>query len=292
MEASLSGVNSVIRNLLFLLGECRGVMSKGRFCRYVVASASAKLWSALSLRNGRVSSPDRELFLRLKHADLWFASALGSGELWSYIEIYSRREYEADVIRFDSKDVILDVGANIGLFAIRYGNEFPKIPVHCFEPNPTVYRRLVRNLKANSIRNAGAVNSAITASDGSVPFYVGSSTVTGSICAREPTMPSFYADTQALDSYCYRHSIESIGLLKVDVEGAEVEVLKGAQSTLKITKLIMIECHSHGLESSVRAMLASHGFEAMVKRDFMYGARVLHFTRPDSNRQCPTAMPS
>jgi FkbM family methyltransferase len=203
--------------------------------------------------------------------------------------VYSRREYDADVIRFEPKDVILDVGANIGLFTIRYGREFPTVPIHCFEPNPTVYKRLVRNLEANRICNARAVNAAITARTGRVPFYVGSSTVTGSICAREPTVPSFYAETQALDWYCDKQSIKSIGLLKVDVEGAEVEVLKGAQSTLKITKQIMIECHSPALEGSVRSMLASHSFEATVKRDFLYGARVLHFKRPNKNRQCPMA---
>jgi hypothetical protein len=92
-----------------------------------------------------------------------------------------------------------------------------------------------------------------------------------------------------LDSYCDKQSIKSVGLLKVDVEGAEVEVLKGAQSTLRITRQIMIECHSRALEGSVRAMLASHNFEATVKRDFLYGARVLHFVRPNKKRQCPMA---
>src|ERR1700722_19208825 len=94
MEPSIFGVKAVVKNLTFLFGECRGMLSKGRFCRYVAASITAKLWKGLSCRNGLVSSLDRELFLRLKHAYLWFASGAGSGELWSYIEVYLRREYD------------------------------------------------------------------------------------------------------------------------------------------------------------------------------------------------------
>src|ERR1019366_2912068 len=129
MERSISGINLLLKNLLFLLGECRGVTSKARFCRYVGALTLAKLSSALRSRNGQTSFDDSELFLRLKHGDVWFESSLGSEELWSYVEAYSGREYDSEIIRFEPQDVILDVGANIGIFAIRYGKEFPTVPI-------------------------------------------------------------------------------------------------------------------------------------------------------------------
>ena len=175
MEASISGINLLLKNLLFLLGECRGVTSKGRFCRYVGALTLAKLSSALSSRNGQTSFSESELFLRLKHGDVWFESSLGSGELWPYIEAYSGREYDSGVVQFEPQDVILDAGANIGLFAIRYGKEFPTVPVYCFEPNPRVYKRLVRNLEANGLTNAVAINAAAGDCAGIRPFFVGRS---------------------------------------------------------------------------------------------------------------------
>ena len=88
MEASISGINRLLKNLLFLLGECRGVTSKARFCRYVGSLTFAKVFGALRSRNGQTSFPDRELFLRLTHGDVWFESSIGSEELWSYIEAY------------------------------------------------------------------------------------------------------------------------------------------------------------------------------------------------------------
>jgi FkbM family methyltransferase len=280
MEPSIAGINRLLKNLLFLLGECQGVRSKARFCRYAGALTLAKLSSALGSRNGQISVDDPELFLRLKHGDVWFESSPGSEELWSYIEAYSAREYDSDSIRFDAQDVILDLGANIGIFAIRYGKEFPTVPIHCFEPNPRVYKRLVRNLEANSLINAVAVNAAAAECTGVRPFFVGRNTVAGSLIEGGALSPAFNIEVIDLDTYCKAHSITSIGLLKIDVEGAEVAVLEGAQCALKSAKYVIIECHSPALESSVRTIMAGYNFEATVKRDFMYGARVLHFARP------------
>ncbi len=280
MEASISGINLLLKNLLFLLGECRGVTTKAQLCRYVGALTLAKLSSPLRSSNGQTSLDDPELFLRLKHGDVWFKSSLGSEELWSYVEAYSGREYDSEIIRFEPQDIILDVGANIGIFAIRYGKEFPTVPIHCFEPNPRVYKRLVRNLEANGLANAVAVNAAAAECAGMRPFFVGQNTVEGSLIDGGALPPAFYTEVIDLDTFCKAQSIATIGLLKIDVEGAEVAVLEGAQCALKNTKYVMIECHSPALESLVRAKLAEYDFEATVKRDFMYGARVLHFARP------------
>ena len=280
METSIAGINRLLKNLLFLLGECQGVRSKARFCRYAGALTLAKLSNALRSRNGQVSLDDPELFLRLKHGDVWFESSPGLGELWPYIEVYSGREYDSERIRFEPQDVILDLGANIGIFAIRYGKEFPTVPIHCFEPNPKVYKRLVRNLEANGLINAVAVNAAAAECAGMRPFFIGRSTVAGSLIEGGALPPAFYIEVIDLDTYCKAHSITSIGLLKIDVEGAEVAVLEGAQCALKSAKYVIIECHSPALESSVRTIMAGYNFEATVKRDFMYGARVLHFARP------------
>ncbi|MGD1026987.1 MAG: FkbM family methyltransferase [Candidatus Binatus soli] len=231
-------------------------------------------------RNGQISVDDPELFLRLKHGDVWFESSPGLGELWPYIEVYSGREYDSERIRFEPQDVILDLGANIGIFAIRYGKEFPTVPIHCFEPNPRVYKRLVRNLEANGLINAVAVNAAAAECAGMRPFFIGRSTVAGSLIEGGALPPAFYIEVIDLDTYCKAHSITSIGLLKIDVEGAEVAVLEGAQCALKSAKYVIVECHSPALESSVRTVMAGYNFEATVKREFMYGTCVLHFARP------------
>ncbi len=282
MEASIARINRMLKSLLFLLGECRGVRSKALFCRYAGALTLARLSSALSSRNGQSSLDDREFFLRLKHGDVWFESSAGLGELWPYIEIYSAREYDSEVIRFEPQDVILDVGANIGLFAIRYGKEFPTVPIHCFEPNPRVYKRLVRNLEANDLTNVVAINVAGGDSAGIRPFFVGRATVAGTMIPNRDgaAEPAFYTEVIDLDTFCRARSIASIGLLKIDVEGAEMGVLRGAQVALQITKALMIECHSDELAASVEAFLASRGFEVTFRKKIhLEGLSVVHFAK-------------
>jgi len=196
------------------------------FCRYAGTLAFAKLSSAFRSRNVPTSLTDPELFLRLKHGDVWFESSPGSGELWSYVENDSGDEYDSETMRFEPQDVILDVGANIGIFAIRYGKEFPTVPIHCFEPNPKVYKRLVRNFEANGLTNAVAINAAAAECAGIRPFFVGRSTVEGSFIEGGALPPAFHSEVIDLDTFCKAHSITSIGLLKIDVEGAEVAVLE------------------------------------------------------------------
>jgi len=212
---------------------------------------------------------------------VWFESSLGSGELWSYVETYSGREYDSESIRFEPQDVILDVGANIGLFAIRYGKEFPAVPIYCFEPNPGVYKRLLRNLEANGLTNVVATNAAAGDSAGIRPFFVGRVTVTGSIIQNEDraTEPAFYTEVIDLDAFCKARSIASIGLLKIDVEGAEMEVLRGAQHSLQVTKALMIECHSDELSASVERFLAARSFGVTFRNVHWEGLSLVHFAR-------------
>ena len=90
--------------------------------------------------------------------------------------------------------------------------------------------------------------------------------------------PAFNAEVIDLDAFCKARSITSIGLLKIDVEGAEVEVLRRSAGRASGTKTLMIECHAP-LATSVRHFLAST-ISKHVKRVPLEGASVLHFARP------------
>jgi len=294
MRPLKSKISLVLTNLFILLSHCRGIISKALFCRYVVATAWERFAigpvSSTALVNETRSS-GRESFLRFKHADLWFGSAPGTHELSPYIEIFITREYDDDYLTLGQEDTIIDIGANVGLFTIRYGKRFPGMRIFSFEPHPVVYQRLLKNLEVNDIANAVAVNAAITSSPGRASLFVGRATVAGSLIApARRLLPAFYVRAITLDAFCQAHSVASIGLLKIDVEGAEVAVLDSAQEVLKITKCIMVECHSLTLENSVRTILAEHGFVGLVKRDWAHGARVLHFTR--AGKHGPDATPA
>lgn len=284
MMASVTAeLGSKASNFWFLFRQCRDLSSKAAFCRFLVASLTAKLVGAIRSTDWHAHVPDKEIFLRLKMADLWFSAP--SGELGRYTEVFSGPDCNLHSQGPEQDEAILDVGANIGLFTIRYARMFPTARVYAFEPNPGAYDRLVRNLKANCITNAVAINAAVADSSGTRPFFVGRLTIMGSIIESGDgaTEPAFHTEVITLDAFCRAHSITSIGLIKVNVEGAEMEVLKGAQDTLELTRALMIECHSDELAKSVGAFLAARGLDVTFRNILREGLSVIHFARPDAN---------
>ncbi len=77
---------------------------------------------------------------------LWAPSPLEAAVL--YREIITERTYERHGIRVAPGDIVFDVGANIGLFAIHMARTVPGVHVHAFEPLPPLFETLSRNLEA------------------------------------------------------------------------------------------------------------------------------------------------
>jgi len=135
------------------------------------------------------------------------------------------------LIKFLKKgDIFIDVGANIGYFsAVGAGLVGKKGEVHCFEPVPHFFKRLVILPKINDDYKIflnyfalgeipGVYELEMTPSDSSlVPNYVHPKFSKG----------KFNGEVRRLDEYLFERNIENIALIKIDVEGYEFPVLKG-----------------------------------------------------------------
>jgi FkbM family methyltransferase len=86
-----------------------------------------------------------------------------------YREIVTERTYERHGITIRSGDVVFDVGANVGLFAIHLGRTTPGVRVHAFEPVPPLFEALARNLAEHGSR-ARAYNIGLADRDGDAIF--------------------------------------------------------------------------------------------------------------------------
>jgi FkbM family methyltransferase len=131
-------------------------------------------------------------------------------------------------------EIFIDVGAHIGKYSIKLGqNKFNKIIA--LEPNEYNFSLLKKNIVLNSLNNIVAVNKGVYSKKGIIPFYQyengdGIHSIIKTTGEREIT--NIEVDT--LDNITSEIGImEKIGLIKIDVEGAEPEVLKGSFSILE-----------------------------------------------------------
>ena len=68
-------------------------------------------------------------------------------------------------------------------------------------------------------------------------------------------------------------SIHKIDLLKIDCEGAELEVLKGAEESLKITRNIAMELHDKNEKEVIKSFLDQRGFKVIINKNILYAKK-------------------
>jgi FkbM family methyltransferase len=148
------------------------------------------------------------------------------------------------------RPVIFDVGAHIGETAHRYRKLFPEASIHCFEPFPASFERL--KAAVLGVRGVTAHALALSDSSGAAFLNVNRGVQTSSLLATDSTAASYWGggllDTQGrievatdtIDSFCATHLIERIDVLKLDVQGAELSVLRGASRMLQASAVDVV----------------------------------------------------
>lgn len=191
---------------------------------------------------------------------------LGS-EIYVLDEIYREHLYDR-VAAFVPKAActVVDVGANVGIFAVQQARRGAH--VYAFEPNPDCYRRLSKAVVENGLTgNISIFNYAVGLTTGIGTMQVPDNrTVLGSVVpvdAATSSHPTVIKIT-SLDQILPALGVEHVDLLKIDTEGAEVDVLRGAAQTLRTTERIVVEYHNHDLQQQVSTLFGSHGFRQVL----------------------------
>jgi amino acid adenylation domain-containing protein/non-ribosomal peptide synthase protein (TIGR01720 family)/FkbM family methyltransferase len=219
-----------------------------------------------------------------------------------YRDIFERQVYLGPGIVIQEGDCIFDVGANIGLFAL-FANQISKnLKLYCFEPNPTVFDLLKTNvsLYGNNaeLRNFGLSNSARSAT---FTFFPGFSMLSGfyadagidkevvrqymvnqaragvadmtelveqaeNVLEGRFESQTFTAQLKTLSSVAAEERIESIDLLKINVEKSELDVLEGTDDWAKI-KQIVVEVDVRENLNAILALLEQKGYSVTVEQD-------------------------
>ncbi len=155
--------------------------------------------------------------------------------------------YEPDVLDLiksnsNQDDIVVDVGANIGCFVIPVSKHLNKGgKIIAFEPSFFVCDILKENIKRNSIDNAELVNSAVSNTSGTISFFEAPDTIfgMGGLAGMGAISKEVKVPCVTLDDY-FSSENKNISILKIDVEGFEVLVLKGAEKLLINNRIKMI----------------------------------------------------
>jgi FkbM family methyltransferase len=157
--------------------------------------------------------------------------------------------------------VLFDVGANIGEWTFNALKINPFLEVHCFEPSFETYKRLIsRDFAANVICNNLGLSSikqdlllyAITENSRMSSVYKRSGLEDRYSLTKEGTE---IVSMETLDRYCNQRNIKEIGFLKLDIEGHELEALKGASGLLSRGAVKIIQFEYGGCNIDARVFL-------------------------------------
>lgn len=159
----------------------------------------------------------------------------GSGLMNFWLGTYEREKVDAFHRELSTGVVVYDVGANVGIYTVLACRTVgPKGRVFAFEPAVTNLFFLDRHLRLNRFSNCKVVSKAVSSRDGTVYFDSGKGPCLGKIAdegsLRVPavTIDSFVAEGNPLPQ-----------IMKVDVEGAEYDVLLGAKGCLAGSKPVL-----------------------------------------------------
>ena len=161
-------------------------------------------------------------------------------------------------------DVFFDIGANIGLFTLIAARQVgPTGHVYAFEPSQREAAFLQRNLNLNHLTNVTIVNCAVGEKPGTAQFGISTDGGTNSL-RRNPHPQQQIESWQSvqvttLDEFIAANNIQRVALMKIDVEGGEVNVLRGASRLLNSDHPPVILCEfcdltAAGFQSSGRKL--------------------------------------
>ncbi len=185
-----------------------------------------------------------KIFSLLDKAALVFHSLYENN---NYDPNYNGERWLLHRIRKLNPQIIFDVGANKGTYSQIILRECPNAQIYAFEPIPEVFTSLKNNIAGQS--NIKIFKEALSDKTGEIILFYdnkndGNTSAVRGVQDSVHSLKSYQeilCKTHRLDEFCSIHEISSIDLLKIDVEGYESNVLKGADNLIRSRKIKIIQ---------------------------------------------------
>jgi FkbM family methyltransferase len=212
--------------------------------------------------------------LRTTRGPLYFRDNFG--DITNVVNLFYRQVYSPPGKSLTGP--ILDIGANIGLAAAWFSSCVPGSAIYCFEP-------VAANAELISLNcpSAQVVRAAVGRQRGHIGLRLDPDQVMASRIPCRWRTDEHVFDLVALDEVAMVRALPQVGLMKIDVEGMELDVLEGGPETLAKTEQLVMETHGKAVHTDVIALLRRSGLDIQLdsftdQTGFVFASRLA----PDS----------
>jgi FkbM family methyltransferase len=224
-----------------------------RFIFYSIFNGSKKRFVARTIHfnNLKIYTPDTLSFI------------------WQYKEIFADENYKFQTNSLNP--VIYDCGANIGTSCLYFSKSYSKSKIKAFEADPNIAKILKGNLEKNNCADIEVIDKAV---------WINNDGIELSLEGADGASIYSKVNVTKVPSVRLKDLIEEenkIDMLKIDIEGAEYEVLKDCQNSLSNVENIFIEYHSFSNSNQNLSEILS----ILEKNNFRY------FIKPVNDREIP-----
>jgi FkbM family methyltransferase len=190
--------------------------------------------------------------------------------------IYEKK-YVAYLSSFPANNIrtIIDIGANIGNYTLSLRQAYPQAFIHAFEPNSYNNSRLQENIGINNFNNIKVNKLGLSNKTDTVKLFFDDKNMGASTLSESQNKQEEIIHLNTLDNYCDENTISNIDLIKIDIEGAELNCLKGAEKILLKTTRCVLQMeidYSHCNRSGYIA-------EELFKKPLEFGFKAYLLTR-------------
>ncbi len=185
----------------------------------------------------------------------------------TYVEVFKEKMYEFTPIH--TKPYIIDCGANMGLSVLYFALTYPGAEIIAFEPEAPIYNLLLRNIETYNLKNVQVFRKALWNELTTLNFYTDTGmggSVENAFSDQQPAV----VETALLSSFITK----PVDFLKIDIEGAELTVLKECASKLHLVENLFVEYHSYANKTQqldeLLLLLKNAGFRYHIKESFVH----------------------
>ena len=188
---------------------------------------------------------------------------VNSTDLMALTHVWMIQEYSNSGFDINDSDVVIDIGAHIGLFALFASQFCRQGKIFCFEPIKENYELLVENINSNKIKNIIPFNFAVSKESDSVKIFLNDD-YSGHSMFLETNNFVIVKSKSLLDIFS-ENNIQECNFLKLDCEGAEYDIINSLPSDFlnKIKKSVieyhLADTHPQLLEQLIKK-LRKHSF--------------------------------